>query len=231
MDPGKCWRHRHRRTINKIGCSFLVLGASLLACDSLFSQDADFPVISSGEQYLQQFLNETRTLQAEFYQELWDTEGQLIEVASGTVSLERPNRFLWRYRDPLEQIVLADGINLWIYDIELAQATVTPLNDAIQATPAMLLSGDEAVRDRFSLLEDFSADGMSWIRLEPNVPGSDFRSVLIGFKDGELARLELLDGLGQTTRIGFSEVLVNLPLRTGLFSFDLPDEVDVIGGE
>jgi chaperone LolA len=145
------------------------------------------------------------------------------------MSIERPNRFLWLYRDPLEQLVLADGENLWIYDIELAQATVTPLSDVIEATPAMLLSGDEAVRDGFSTLENFSEDGLSWVRLAPNVSGSDFRSVLIGFKDGELARLELIDGLEQITRIEFSEVSVNQILRTGLFNFDLPDGVDVIG--
>ena len=228
-DPGKCWRHHHRRAINKIGHFALIFGAAFLACDTLYSQDADFPVVISGEQYLQQFLDEVRTLQAEFSQELSDPEGQVVEIASGTMSIERPNRFLWLYRDPLEQLVLADGENLWIYDIELAQATVTPLSDVIEATPAMLLSGDEAVRDGFSTLENFSEDGLSWVRLAPNVSGSDFRSVLIGFKDGELARLELIDGLEQITRIEFSEVSVNQILRTGLFNFDLPDGVDVIG--
>ena len=206
-----------------------ILIAAHLACATAYSQDADTSVVVSGEQYLQQFLDEARTLQAEFYQELSDADGQLVEVASGTMSLERPNRFLWRYRDPLEQLVLADGQNLWIYDIELDQATVTPLSDVIEATPAMLLSGDEAVRDSFDTLENFSADDLSWVRLAPNVPGSDFRSISIGFRDGELARLELIDGLEQITRIEFSEVVVNQNLTLGLFDFDPPDGVDVIG--
>ena len=46
-------------------------------------------------QRLDAFLDEILTLQADFSQELLDGGGQLIEAASGTLSLKRPNRFLW----------------------------------------------------------------------------------------------------------------------------------------
>jgi len=206
-----------------------LVAATLIGCESACSQSAESSAVISGEQYLQQFLDDARTLQAEFYQELSDADGQLIEVATGTMSLQRPNRFLWQYRDPLEQLILADGEYLWIYDVELEQATVTPLSDIIEATPAMLLSGDQAIRDGFDTLENFSADELSWVRLAPNVPGSDFRSVLIGFRGGELAGLELIDGLEQITRIVFSDVVVNQDLDSGLFEFEPPAGVDVIG--
>jgi outer membrane lipoprotein carrier protein len=206
-----------------------LVAATLIGCELAYSQSAESSAVISGEQYLQQFLDDARTLQAEFYQELSDADGQLIEVATGTMSLQRPNRFLWQYRDPLEQLILADGEYLWIYDVELDQATVTPLSDIIEATPAMLLSGDQAVRDGFDTLENFVADELSWVRLAPNVPGSDFRSVLIGFMSGELARLELIDGLEQVTRIAFSDVVVNQDLDSGLFEFEPPAGVDVIG--
>ncbi len=201
----------------------------LIACESARPQAVDSASALTGEDHLQNFLDEAQTLQAEFYQELRDTDEQLVEIATGSLSLQRPNRFRWRYREPIEQLVLADGDSLWIYDVELAQATVTPLSDMIEATPAMLLSGDQAVREGFETLENFTADGLSWVRLAPKVPGSDFRSVLIGFRDGELARLELLDGLDQLTRIEFSEVQLNQELAVDLFSFDPPDGVDVIG--
>jgi len=183
----------------------------------------------TGEQHLQIFLEEVQTLQAEFYQELRSRDEQLVEIAMGRLSLRRPNQFLWRYRRPIEQLILADGENLWIYDIELSQATVTPLSDIMEATPAMLLSGDQGVRDGFETLETFSADGLSWVHLAPKLSGSDFSSVLVGFRDGELARLELIDGLDQTTRIDFSEIHINQELGENLFVFDPPSGVDVIG--
>ena len=131
----------------------LFVGATLIACESARSQAVDPADVLTGEDHLQNFLDEARTVQAEFYQELWSADDQLVEIATGSLSLQRPNQFLWRYREPIEQLVLADGVSLWIYDVELAQVTVTPLNDIIEATPAMLLSGDQSVRDRFETLE------------------------------------------------------------------------------
>ena len=91
---------------------------------------------------LDRFLDETRTLRAEFSQELLDGGGNLIEEASGVFFLKRPNRFLWSYSEPFEQQVVADAENLWIHDVELEQVTVSPLAGAIASSPAMLLSGD-----------------------------------------------------------------------------------------
>jgi chaperone LolA len=210
-------------------CVVIIVGAAMIAGNAAWPQTADSPDGTTGEEHLQSFLDDVQTLQAEFYQELWGADEELVEIATGSLSLRRPNHFLWSYQSPIEQLVLADGESLWIYDVELAQATVTPLSDIIEATPAMLLSGDQAVRDGFEVLESFAADGLSWVRLAPRIPGSDFRSVLIGFQDAELARLELIDGLDQTTRINFSEVLLNQDLAVDLFSFDPPAGVDVIG--
>ncbi len=187
------------------------------------------PGARAGEEQLQNFLDNAITLQAEFHQELFGADEQLIEIATGSLSMRRPNQFLWQYRDPIEQTILADGENLWIYDLELAQATVTPLSDVIEATPAMLLSGDQAARDAFDTVENFVADGLSWVHLAPSAPGSDFRSILVGFRDGDLARLELLDGLDQVTRIDFSEIYINQEFASDFFTFDPPPGVDVIG--
>ena len=227
-DSGKCWRRRHRATTN-IHHVLLIVGAALIACESAWPQPADLADALTGEEHLQNFLDEVQTLQAEFYQELRGADEQLMEIATGSLSLQRPNQFLWRYREPIDQLVLADGENLWIYDVELAQATVTPLSDIIEATPAMLLSGDQPVRDGFETLESFTEDGLSWVHLAPRLSGSDFRSILIGFRNGELARLELIDGLDQLIRIDFSEVDINQDFVADLFSFDPPDGVDVIG--
>ena len=219
----------HHRATTSIHRVVLLVGAALIACESAWPQPADSADGLTGEQHLQNFLDEAQTLQAEFYQELRGADEQLIEIATGSLSLQRPNQFLWRYREPIEQLVLADGESLWIYDVELAQATVTPLSDIIEATPAMLLSGDQSVRDGFETLGNSTGDGLSWVHLAPKIPASDFRSILIGFRDGELARLELIDGLDQLIRIDFSRVRINQDLAADLFSFDPPNGVDVIG--
>ena len=182
-----------------------------------------------GAASLETFIETTRTLRAEFQQELWSSEGRLVETAAGTLWLSRPNRFLWNYSEPFEQLVVADGENLWIYDVELGQVTVSPLDDPIAATPAMLLSGDQAVREGFDVLESFTADGIEWVRLAPQLEGTDFSNVLIGFRAGLLASLELVDGLDQVTEIEFDAVEVNPVISDDSFDFTPPEDADVIG--
>ncbi|HEY8521188.1 MAG TPA: outer membrane lipoprotein chaperone LolA [Gammaproteobacteria bacterium] len=182
-----------------------------------------------GAAALEAFLTDVHSLEAEFAQELWDADNRLLETAKGTVSLERPNRFLWRYSEPLEQVIVADGQEVWIYDVDLAQATVTPIDETTEASPALLLSGDAAVRDSFTVVDSFSHDGLEWVRLEPKVPGADFTSVLIGFESSTPRRLELVDGLSQVTRIELLDVALNPDLPAELFEFEPPAGVDVIG--
>lgn len=182
-----------------------------------------------GSEPFDRFLDETRTLRAEFSQELLDGGGNLIEEATGTFSLKRPNRFLWSYSEPVEQQVVADAENLWIHDVELEQVTVSPLEGAIASSPAMLLSGDGQVRDGFEVMET-SADGaIVWVSLAPREPGVDFRSVQVGFDAGELFALVLVDALGQVTSIQFRNMAVNLDIEDEFFRFEPPGGTDVIG--
>jgi outer membrane lipoprotein carrier protein len=184
---------------------------------------------ANGESALDSFLEDVSSLTADFRQELWTADQRLLETASGTLSLKRPNRFLWHYVEPIEQSVVADGKELWIYDVELAQVTVTPL-DSSASSPAMLLSGDRAVRDGFDVVRSFSVDGLEWVELKPKLDGTDFTSVRIGFKDSAPERVELVDGLDQVTRIELSGVVVNPDLGDAVFDFEPPPGVDVIGG-
>ena len=183
----------------------------------------------NGAGVLDRFIEETRTLQADFSQELLDGEGNLVEAASGTFSLKRPNRFLWSYAVPFEQQVVADAGNLWIHDVELAQVTVSPLQGAIASSPAMLLSGDGGVRDGFEIVESTRDGEIVWISLAPREQGVDFRSVQLGFDTGELFALVLVDALGQVTSIVFRNVAVNLDIEDEFFQFEPPPGADVIG--
>lgn len=184
---------------------------------------------------LEAFLDDIRSLTASFEQELWSADQELIQTDVGSLSLERPNRFRWTYRNPNEPgnpvqlVVVADGTRLWIYDVELEQVTVTPFDD-VGTSPAMLLSGDRTVRDEFEVVATHTLDGLDWIKLEPT-GGSDFASVSIGFSGAEPRRLELVDGLGQVTRIELDDLVVNPAIDDHVFELDVPEGVDVIGGE
>jgi outer membrane lipoprotein carrier protein len=187
--------------------------------------------VEQGLATLEAFLDQVQSLTADFTQELWNADQQLLQTETGSLSLKRPNRFRWTYVDPTELVVAADGTQLWIYDVELAQVTVAPFDDGVGASPAMLLSGGRNVREDFEVVQTYAADGLDWVKLEPRAGGSDFTSVLIGFSGAAPRRLELVDGLNQVTRIELDKLDVNPALPDDLFELDVPAGVDVIGGE
>lgn len=190
------------------------------------SDDASNDAVSA----LDHFLERVDSFSAEFEQEVRDSNQQLVETSRGTVSLKRPGRFRWNYTTPYEQLVLSDGQRLWMYDVELKQATVTKLDELGTTSPAMLLSGDESVRDGFDE-QSFVRDGLPWVRLRPRVADPEFREVSIRFDAGVPDVVEFVNGLDQTTRISFSAVEVNPELNDRLFEFHRPRGVDVLGDE
>jgi outer membrane lipoprotein carrier protein len=186
---------------------------------------------ATGLAALEVFLEDVRSLTAEFEQEIWTADHRLLQTETGTLALERPNRFRWTYREPTELIVVADGKKLWIYDVELEQVTVAPFDDTITTSPAMLLSGDRSVREGFTVEQSYERDGLDWIKLTPRAGGADFTSVLIGFDGSAPKRLELVDGLNHVTRITLDDLVVNPDLDDATFELEVPEGVAVSGAD
>ncbi len=176
------------------------------------------------------YLGSVKTLSADFVQVVRNREGQITNRATGTLSISRPNRFRWDYRDPYVQTIVADGTKLWLYDADLAQVTVRPLLSGLGSTPAMLLSGSGSVAEGFKGGPVERDAQWTWCRLTPKDRGSDFEKVSLGFNaKGELAAMELTDKLGQSTSLDFSNVRRNVSLDPALFRFEPPKGADVIG--
>jgi outer membrane lipoprotein carrier protein len=209
--------------------SMPALRRGLFAC-VLLSCSAAAPAADDSVARVASYLVSLKTLSADFVQVVRNRDGQITNRATGTLSISRPDRFRWDYRDPYEQTIVADGRKLWLYDADLAQVTVRPLQSGLGSTPAMLLSGAGSVGDSFSG-GPVERDGpWTWCRLAPRDRGSDFERVSLGFNArGELAAMELVDKLGQSTALDFSNVRRNVSLDAGLFRFEPPKGADVIG--
>ena len=176
------------------------------------------------------YLAKLTTFEAGFTQTVRDRDGRIVEHATGSFSLSRPDRFRWEYRSPYEQTIVADGKRLWLYDRDLEQVTVRTLESGLGATPALLLSGAGRVSDAFTSAGIDPDAHWKWYRLQPKQPSADFERVSLAFDDrGRLAGMELMDKLGQVTAIDFSDVEVNAKLDAKLFEFTPPQGTDVIG--
>jgi outer membrane lipoprotein carrier protein len=183
----------------------------------------------NGRRLVDDFVQNVETLQGAFEQALLDADGQLIEKTSGTLEIQRPGRFRWSYTEPYEQWLVADGLNIWSYDVDLEQVTVKPQADALANTPAVLLGGSDEALDQFEYRGSYVEKDTTWVRLVPVNTDSGFMRVELGFMGEALHRMVFYDNLEQTTLVSLYEVAINDPIDAGRFRFDIPDGVDVVG--
>jgi len=198
------------------------------ACLSFATHAADKPQPATK---LDEFLHGLQTLQADFRQVLRDGQGRLIEESQGVLAIHRPDRFRWDYQTPHRQTIVADGKRLWLYDVDLEQVTVRPMEQSLAGTPASLLSGNEDLRTNFKVQRVESKGKGTVLTLAPKRDDTDFRSVRIRFIGKQIEGMELADKLGQTTTLEFSNVRRNAPIEDAHFAFTPPTGVDVIGAE
>jgi len=169
------------------------------------------------------------TWSADFTQTIADDSGKVLRRAAGKLYLQRPGKFRWDYSEPSEQLVLADGKQIWFYDKDLAQANVRDMDATLASTPAVLLSGGGPVSTQFDITALPPSGGLEWYQLIPKHTDTDFQLVRIGFAKGELASMFLADKLNQVTQLTFTHQSRNAKFAADLFSFTPPSGVDVIG--
>ncbi len=188
--------------------------------------------VLASEALLRDFLANGDTLQAKFEQRVVDETGMTLDAASGTVYLSRPGKFRWDYNavdSEQGQQLVADGKSIFLYDPDLEQVTQRSMVDAINQVPSLLLVQDGAALDTFFAISDIGlTDGLSWVALKPKSEDAAYQQLILGFDSGALNVIQLVDGLGNETRLKLSQVVTNKVIPAGTFEFDLPPGVDLL---
>lgn len=176
---------------------------------------------------LREFARDVKSGKAQFTQTVTSPDGKRKKVSSGSFEFQRPNQFRFAYVKPFEQVIVADGQKVWIFDADLNQASSRKLTDALGATPASLLAGSNLERD-FTLKALPSEGGLDWAQASPKQAESTIQSLRLGFKGRTLAAMEIVDGFGQRSRLDFSAVQANVTVPAERFQFKLPAGADLI---
>lgn len=180
---------------------------------------------------LNTFTRGLKTLDGQFSQQVFDTKGKLKEKSTGRVALSAPKLFRWEYATPYPQQVIADGKTVWIYEPDLQQVTRRAQGAEARNSPITALISPAQLDAQFVVKETGIADGLQWMQLTPkgDASASGVRSARLGFDAGGLARMQVVDQLGQRTDIIFSGWKRNATLSPATFRFAVPKGVDVIG--
>ena len=177
---------------------------------------------------LHAFVAQTRSAKGDFTQRVVSRSQKASQPASGEFVFARPGRFRWTYSKPYEQVLVADGDKLSIYDKDLNQVTVRKLGDALGSTPAAILFGSNELDRNFEMKDAGVRDGIAWLDARPKAKDTTFEKISIGFRNGELAAMELRDALGQVTMLTFSDIVRNPKVDASAFTFTPPKGADVL---
>jgi outer membrane lipoprotein carrier protein len=174
-------------------------------------------------------LKQMDNLTADFKQTLLDEDKNVVQQSRGTLALQRPGKFAWTYIEPFEQRIVADGSELWIYDVELEQVTVKPMDEGLSNAPIMILMKQADVTEEFDVHEVGQRKFLYWVELVPHASDLEYTHIYIGIDGDRVRAMELQDQFGQSTQIVFDNLRVGVVHDPATFKFVPPPGVDVYG--
>lgn len=190
---------------------------------------------ADGLQSLEAFMQGAQAGKADFTQTVTapakDGQAARSKTSSGQFSFQRPGRFKFEYRKPFEQVIVADGKTLWMYDADLNQVTQRAQAKVLDATPAAILASAasvQALRADFDLKAAPGQDGLQWVEALPKAKDGQLKSVRVGFAGDKLAAIDMLDSFGQRSLMRFTGVQTSASLPAETFKFVAPKGADVL---
>lgn len=177
---------------------------------------------------LERFVASLHTYSAEFEQTQPDEALFEMNRSKGYFVMQRPGRLLWVYESPDEQKIISDGRNVWVYDVDLDQATVRPLSSVEADFPLSWLIYQEPLAERFDIIPGEVRNGESWFNLKPK-DGTFFQSLEVAIAHGQMTQIWMYQSPENVTKVRFRDIQQNQPVQASRFDFVPPKGVDVIG--
>lgn len=202
---------------------------ALVALWATVAQADEANATRDAAEQLSSLLRSYETYQADFIQIVVNENGSEVQETRGSLKAKRPGLFYWETGAPLSQFIVSDGETVEVYDPDLEQVTIHSLDERVQTTPALLLSGEVgnlnesyevSVRDLGQSTREFT--------LIPRSADSLFTSLRLSFYDGELQEMRMQDSLSQMSILSFDGIELNRSIDNSAFRLDYPEGVDVI---
>jgi outer membrane lipoprotein carrier protein len=179
---------------------------------------------------LDAFANGLQSLRGSFSQTVYDAHGNVTGSSHGTLALKSPRMFRWQVTDPYQQLIVADGHKVWVYEPDLQQVTVRDQGAEEAHSPLTVLTDLSQLDTEFKATDAGARDGLEWLRLVSRSKDPQFEYAEIGFDATGPKRMVFKDTLGNKTTIAFSGWTRNPALPASTFAFVPPKGTDVVDG-
>jgi outer membrane lipoprotein carrier protein len=151
-------------------------------------------------------------------------------VESGTLSLKRPGRMRWEYRDPERKTFVSDGQKYYFY-VPADRQVVVREQAGDRSVTTLLLTGQADILAEFSVALEPPENGRARLRLTPRRENAEVQQVVLEVDERHLIRaIRVRDAQGSESRFQFEGIRENVGLDDRQFRFDIPRGVEVVKG-
>src|SRR5437867_2725641 len=172
---------------------------------------------------------------ADFVQIFQDPLNQK-QQESGHLYLMRPRMMRWEYKNPEDKLFVSDSKNVYLYVPADKQVNKEAVRDTFDdRMPLMFLLGRSDLRKEFTRFELLSTkpflQGTKVVRMYPRRK-TDLTEVVMEVdpENYQIRRLLLAHSGGSRSEFVFSNIRIDVGLRSSLFDFKVPPGVQVVDG-
>lgn len=206
----------------------LGLGAAQVTGQTVPQSDAPLEKILAGIE--QRYAG--KGFKADFFQESILKAMQMTDTAEGRLTVERPGKMRWEYLVPEPQTIITDGQSMWIYRPKDNQVMVGKAPEFFgNGKGAGFLSDVRQIRKSFSLeLQPSENKKYHRLKMIPHKPTPELADIYLSVSvdSFQIDQVVTHNAYGDETRFVFSNYQFNIDPDDALFTFTIPEGVDVV---
>jgi outer membrane lipoprotein carrier protein len=169
---------------------------------------------------------------AKFFQESMLKAMQISDTAEGSLTVKRPGKMRWQYTIPDAQTIISDGHTMWIYRPEDKQVMVGRAPEYFaEGRGAGFLSDIRQIRKGFRIeIQKAQNDAYYRLRLVPKKKSAELSDVILSIEKStfQIDQVVTHNEYGDETQITLSDYHFNQNPDEALFTFEIPEGVDVV---
>lgn len=166
---------------------------------------------------------------ATFTQKSYLAAMQMTEEASGSAVFKKPGKMKWTYDTPEKQLIITDGVTLWIYRPEDSQVmTGKPDSYLADGKGGSLLSDIKMIRKKFNVsYTGKNANGDHELKLVPKeITGALTRAgLVVSSGSSEIIKIIYENENQDKTELNFKDIKFGLNPPDSDFDFRIPEGV------
>jgi outer membrane lipoprotein carrier protein len=172
---------------------------------------------------------------ADFIQKSTIKAMNITDMATGKVYIKYPGMMRWEYEKPDPQIIITDGDQLWVYRPQDNQVMTGQAPTFFRdGKGASFLSDIGLIRQKFDIsLEQGppeESELFQYLKLVPREKTLDISEIrlMISKQTFNVLQVRTLNFYGDETRIDLVNFAFGMDMDDSLFSFTIPEGVDVV---